>query len=80
MQGYAAGIPRQIRMVYLPAMWNFPKLTQLEPGVSYRAFLFDPSTAKEHSLGTVKGDASGEWQIGTPAIVRDWVLVLDAKG
>ena len=80
MMPYAAGIPREVRFIYFPAMWNPPKVTQLNDGARYRALLFDPSSGKEHELGEVKPDSNGEWQLPIPPVVRDWVLVLDTRG
>ncbi|MBI2925796.1 MAG: DUF4038 domain-containing protein [Verrucomicrobia bacterium] len=74
---YAAGIPGKVRMVFAPTSWNLPKLTKLEPDVSHRAFLWNPSTGKETELGRIKADANGTWQPPVPPIVRDWVIVLE---
>ena len=61
-------------------MWDPPKVTQLNDGAKYRAFLFDPSTAEEHILGEVMPDPKGEWPLPIPPVVRDWMRVLDAQG
>ena len=79
-QPYCAGIPRELRVVFIPPVWEPPKLTNLESGVSYHAFHFNPASGKEHEIGNVTANASGEWQIPIPPIFQDWVLVLEKKG
>jgi hypothetical protein len=84
----AAGIPRQLRIIYCPMGAGLRVVKGMEPGVDYRLRLFDPVTGAEVSGGAVKPDAAGNWTPtipGTPAwfprpIYQDWVLVLTAKG
>ena len=76
---YAAGIPRRLRVVYVPTMWTPPKLTALEPGASYRVTLFNPGNGEERALGTIHGNESGEHQLDIFPFQRDWVLVLEAS-
>jgi hypothetical protein len=74
MQPYAAGVPGQLRVIYLPPSWNPPKIKGLEAGVQYRATYWDPASGKE----TPAGQASGEtWQAPIQPTVGDWVLVLE---
>lgn len=77
MQPYCAGIPRELRIVFMPAMWDSPRIVQLEPGLSYRAFYFNPATGAEHPAGAAVADAAGVWQPPVAPIFQDWVLVLD---
>jgi hypothetical protein len=77
MLPFAAGIPGKVRILFLPTRWDPPKLKLLEPGVAYRAFLFDPRNGKRKPLGEVTGDASGDWQVPVLPAVADWVLVLE---
>jgi hypothetical protein len=77
VQPYCAGIPRELRIVFMPPMWDAPKLVQIEPGVSYRAFYFNPATGKEYPAGTAAADPAGVWQPPIPPIFQDWVLVLE---
>jgi hypothetical protein len=77
LQPYSAGIPGELRILFLPPMWNPPKLKQLEPEVPYRAFFFNPVSGKEHEIGNVKADASGDWQPPDPPIFQDWILVIE---
>ena len=75
---YAAGIPRRLRIVYVPTMWDPPKLRALEPGVNYRATLFNPSSGEENDWGRVQADGRGEHKLGFFPYQRDWVVVLEA--
>ena len=44
---YAAGIPGKFRIVFVPPQWEPPTLTQLETGVSYRAYVpSDPANGE----------------------------------
>ena len=74
---YCAGIPRELRIVFMPAMWDAPKIVQLETGLSYRAFYFNPATATEHPAGTAVADVAGVWQPPVAPVFQDWVLVLE---
>lgn len=77
---YAAGIPGEIRVCYLPytCAWTPPTVQDLEAEVRYRAFLFDPKNAGEHDLGCVEPDAAGSWKLPAPLpLYQDWVLVLE---
>jgi hypothetical protein len=86
--GYAAGIPGQVRVIFLPfGRWG--KLVKgLEPGVSYRAFLWNPADGAETPLGPVVANAEGDYELFVyadgsrhtmPPIFQDWVLVLEAQ-
>ena len=79
MLPFTAGIPGEVRIVFAPTMWNLPKVKHLEKGVTYSAFLFNPATGKEHSLGKVAVDSTGTWQAPTPPVFQDWVIVLERK-
>jgi len=75
---YAAGIPGELRMFYIPHMWNPPKLAGLEKGVAYDVLLFNPLTGEEHDFGDVPAEAT-EWQMGLLPVQHDWVAVLSRK-
>jgi hypothetical protein len=79
-QPYAAGIPREVRVIFIPPSWNPPKIARLEADMTYRATYFDPTTGAAHSAGSAAGDASGEWQAPIQPTFADWVLVLDRRG
>jgi hypothetical protein len=76
---YAAGIPGEVRVIFIPPTWNAPSVKSLEPGVSYRAFYFDPKSGKEHDLGGVTPDSTGSWPAPITPTFADWVLVLEKK-
>ena len=57
---YAAGIPGECRVIYLPLRWyhwDGPLVCHLEPGVRYRAAYIEPNTMRRHELGEITGDA-----------------------
>jgi hypothetical protein len=79
---YAAGIPGQVRVIYLyrprfPWDATCPTVKKIEPGVRYRAFYFDPRTGREHPLGTVEPGPEGTWPVPIQPVLEDWVLVLE---
>ena len=55
---YAAGIPGEVRFVYIPANNSYqltaPTILHLEAEVDYHAFLFDPVWGKRFDLGLVE--------------------------
>lgn len=61
---YAAGIPGQVRVVYMPFFSLFapviPTIQKLEPGVRYHAYYWDPMTGTSFDLGAVQQPAPGE--------------------
>ena len=59
IQPYCAGIPRELRIVFMPPMWDAPKMMQLEPGLSYRAFYFNPATGNGARCGNGAGGCGG---------------------
>ena len=80
---YAAGIPGRVRIIFVSAaavgILSGGKLIvkQLEPGVAYHGFYFDPKTGREYDLGPVSGDAQGEYVIPKQPILQDWLVVLE---
>ena len=75
----AAGIPGQVRLFYVPHLWNVPTIKGIESEVRYRASYFDPVRGIDVELGLVEPDAQGNWQPPLPPEVHDWLLVLDAR-
>ena len=79
--GYAAGIPEQVRIIFLPAFKPLQDdivVQSIESDVSYKAFLFSPINGEEYDYGIVKPDTEGNWHFADPLpIYQDWVLVLD---
>ena len=76
---YAAGIPGKVRIIFWPLLWSLPFVKNLEEGLVYHAFLFNPADGSEHDLGHAKANDSGEWHLPLrmQPIYQDWVLVLE---
>jgi hypothetical protein len=77
---FAAGIPGQVRLVYIYGPTFTPNsltVQKLEPGSAYTAFWWDPRSGVEHALGTAQPDAAGAWTIPMQPELTDWVLVLE---
>jgi hypothetical protein len=75
---YAAGIPGEVRVVFLPWFSPGAEVTHLEPGVRYHAFFFDPAAGTEREIGTAEGDEEGRWAVPPLPIFQDWIVVLEA--
>lgn len=81
VRAFAAGIPGKLRVIYLPLRWyhwDGPLVSQLEPGVSYKAAYIETDSLKRHEIGEITGDANGEWRGPTLPHMFDWVLLLEA--
>jgi hypothetical protein len=76
VQAYAAGIPGRVRIFFFP-VWDSPVVKQLERGVNYKAFFFNPANEREYPLPAVESDAEGNWKPSPPPIFQDWVLVME---
>jgi hypothetical protein len=80
---YAAGIPGKLRLIYLPYFGYksgrpTPHVLQLEPGISYRAYYWEPSLGMKIDLGTVRaGVGSSPGVIDTKTMARK---LFDARG
>jgi len=76
---YAAGIPKEVRVIYIPVPdWRgLLKVKEIEDGVDYNAFYFDPRDGKEYRVGRVIPNEEGEWKPPKPPIIQDWVLVIE---
>ena len=78
---YAAGIPGEVRVIFLPFFTPNAAVKQMESDVRYRAFLFNPVNGGEQDLGIITADQAGEWRmpfIYMP-IFQDWLLVLEGQ-
>jgi len=86
LRPYAAGIPGEVRVIYFPwgTAWMWMSagftVTELESGVGYLAYFFNPVNGEEHACGDVVADAAGNWKIPHPPVFQDWVLVLESRG
>ena len=81
IRAFAAGIPRKVRVIYLPLRWyhwDGPLVRALEPGIRYKAAYLEPDTLKRHELGIIAGDVIGEWRAPTLPHLFDWLLLLEA--
>ncbi|MBI2914474.1 MAG: DUF4038 domain-containing protein [Firmicutes bacterium] len=74
---YAAGIPGEVRLLFIPGFAGLSAVKGIEPGVNYKAFYFDPKNGREYPLGDVTPDSGGDWAPPKPVIFQDWVLVLE---
>ena len=78
---YAAGIPGEVRFVYVPHQrmycWDGPKIKGIEEGRRYRAYYFDIATGTETEIGTVEPGQDGSWQAPHIPFSRDAVLVME---
>jgi hypothetical protein len=81
MNPYAAGIPRELRVLYFPRMvapWGTAyQVCAIEPDTAYRAAFINPCTGEAHRLGTVNAGSDGQWQVPVAPVLHDWVLVLE---
>lgn len=73
---FAAGIPGELRIIFIPTLWNPPLIKSLESG-HWRGFFFDPRTGRDIPIREVAPDSLGAWQSPIPPVVADWVLVLE---
>jgi hypothetical protein len=78
---YAAGIPAEVRIMFLPSFTPTLTVKGIELATSYRAFLVNPVDRSEHDLGAVKPDDQGDWRIPLARlpIYQDWLLVLERR-
>jgi hypothetical protein len=74
------GIPRRLRLIYVPLLWSPPVIKGIENDVGYRAYYFDPCTGAQYNLGDVTADENGNWRAAKPPPeAHDWVIVLEAR-
>ena len=76
----AVGIPRRLRIVYIPMCWNGPVIYGIEPDLCYSAYYFDPCVGRDIPLGDVRPDKDGSWTAPYPPECHDWLLVMRADG
>ena len=80
--GIAAGIPGEVRFIYQPRRkiydWKGTLVKNLEPGMRYSAFYFDPATGRRFDQGIIEAP-SGEFTTKGVPSPQDWVLVLENK-
>lgn len=74
----AAGISGELRVIYVPLLWDPPRIQSIEPEVDYTAYYFDPVTGADIPIGDVKPNETNEWTPPLPPEVHDWILVMTA--
>ena len=85
---FAAGIPGEVRLIYLPRRniynWSGPAVKNLDPSVSWHVYYFDPATGRKFDQGTVNASAKAGDKTAKPVDFKknvpspqDWVLVLE---
>lgn len=92
MLPYAAGIPREVRIIYFPGncflkevdKFKEIKILNIEEGVNYIAYYFNPRSGEILGKRDVDHDENGTWLISGGIInsnpsMEDWVLVLEKK-
>jgi hypothetical protein len=77
-QSFAAQIPGEAIIVYIPAARSAGSFHNLKAG-TYRAFFLNPTDGVETEIGQVSPDAAGSWKIAEVPIFQDWVVVLESK-
>jgi hypothetical protein len=78
---YAARIPGQCHIIYMPRPWWTPTVKGLDRRARYRAYYFDPASGEEYDYGTFKPDKDGKWSKGGHIpIFKDLVLVVEKAG
>jgi hypothetical protein len=55
---------------------NKLKVVGLEPNAQYAYRFFDPITAREYPAVAFAADAQGEWQVPSPPVMQDWVVLI----
>jgi len=74
------GIPRRLRLIYVPLLWSPPTIKGLEREVLYRAYYFDPCTGAQYDIGNVTADENGNWKpANPPPEAHDWIMTLEAE-
>jgi len=85
---FAAGIPGQLRFIYLPRRkiynWKGPLVKNLDPSVDWHVYYFDPVTGRTFDQGIIKASAKAGDKAAKPINFKrdvpspqDWVLVLE---
>ena len=75
---YATGIAGEVRIVYVPEAKPIA-ISQIESGVEYVAFYFDPVTGERVDAPAVGRDVNGSCRVAPPTWSHDWVLVMKRK-
>jgi hypothetical protein len=79
---FAAGIPGEVRLIYFYwPTFHAPnrqyKLCQLESGLHYKAYFWNPRNGQEFNIGEVIQGDDNTWIIPIQPELKDWVIVLE---
>jgi hypothetical protein len=85
---FAAGIPGEVRVIYVPRRniynWSGPEVKNLEPGVTWNVYYFDPASGRKYDQGTIKTSTNTVLKKLKPVNFKkdipspqDWVLVFE---
>jgi len=80
----AAGIPGKLRIIYFPNIrtyWQHSryKIVNLENGVCYNTFFWNPRTAESLPIGQVSSRHKSVWHVPPLPTKEDWLLVMEAE-
>jgi len=74
---YAAGVPGQVRMIYIPRRKPI-EVKGIEPDAKYRMILFDPVSGERTDWGILQADSNGRYLCHPPQNRgEDWVVALE---
>lgn len=80
---YAAGIPGEVRFVYLPRRdiynWDGPEVKDLELDVNWQVYYWDPATGRKFDEGTFKPTKDAPAFKKNVPSPQDWVLVFESS-
>ena len=77
---FAAATPDGVCCVYVPQLWNPPRLVGFKPGKRLKMRYWNPIDCNEIDLGktgTVKADSDGGATPPLPPFAHDWLLVIE---
>lgn len=79
---FSAGIPKKVRMIFRSNRsvydWSGPRLKELEVGIVYKAFYFDPSTGRRFDIKPIKRVMDYDcpsFYHGDDVMIKDQLLV-----
>jgi len=77
-----AGIDKKLRIHYFygpVAPWHEPKyqLIHLEKNSKYRAYFWDPQTAKVYPIPDIQTDSNGSWEMLATPTFEDWIFIVE---
>jgi len=85
---FAAGIPGEVRFIYLPRRniynWDGPAIKNMDPGVDWHVYYFDPATGRKFDQGILKAQVKDANNLEKPVNYKknvpspqDWILVFE---